>query len=323
MMRQVGLLVGLMLAARIGTADDKARGRDGSGSSGHSADVGARHHSSASSSSSSSGSGNSSSSSSAGSTSSDPTPAQRRHPRAGTGTGYAYGHYGYGQGYGYGYPYGSFYFGYPAYYYGYAGDPGYYGYPGYNGYPQPAAAYPPPYPEVGSLRLIVDPAKTRVYVDGYYAGVVDDFDGMFQRLHVSSGRHDVTLKLDGYRTHRFRVYVPVDHTIKLRYEMVRGQGEDADEVVGEPDVSARPAGYARLEGERDAGRLRVDVRPPDASIYVDAVFRGTARELDGMPMPPGRHHVEIVRPGYRTLERDIEIRPGESTDLRADLERSS
>ena len=335
MMRRALLLAALVLAARFGSADDKARSRDGSGSSGRSADVGARHHSSGASSSSSSASEHHGSSSAAPSGAPDPTPAQRRHPRAGTGTGYTYGH-GYHD-YGYGYPYsGSFYFGYPAYYYGYAGYPAYYGYPGYYGDPYYAAPYRYGYSNVGSLRLMVEPEKTRVYVDGYYAGVVDDFDGIFQRLHISTGRHDITLKLDGYRTHRFRVYVPVDHTLKLHYEMVRGQGEDPEDVVGEPDVSARPAGYARLGEEggyagaddavgpvpRDAGRLRVDVRPPDASIYVDAVFRGTARDLDGMPLPPGRHHSEIVRPGYRTLEQDVEVRSGEPTDVRADLERA-
>ena len=33
--------------------------------------------------------------------------------------------------------------------------------------------------------MLVDPAEARVYVDGYYAGTVDDFDGLFQRLNVS------------------------------------------------------------------------------------------------------------------------------------------
>ena len=84
---------------------------------------------------------------------------------------------------------------------------------------------------------------------------------------------------------------------------------------------ARPDGYARMED--DPGRLRLDVRPPDASIYLDGVFRGTARDVEALRVPPGRHRLEIVRPGYRTEERDVEVRPGETTDLRADLERSS
>ena len=34
----------------------------------------------------------------------------------------------------------------------------------------------------------------------YYAGIVDDFDGFFQRLTLPPGQHDITLYLEGYRT---------------------------------------------------------------------------------------------------------------------------
>jgi hypothetical protein len=349
MTRRALWVVALVLAARVAAPDGRARSRDGSGSSGHASDAGSRHHSTASSSSGSDrGSGRPAGSSSF----ADLTPAQQRHPRAGTGTGDRFGRFHYGgrpyayrsyyYGYGY-YPYDSFYyFGYPSYYYsGYYGyDPYYarrYGYGYGSGYESGyESGYG--YRDQGSLRVIVDPDRTRVYVDGYYAGIADDFDGIFQRLHVSPGRHDITLKLEGFRTHRFRVYVPVDHTIKLHYDMVRGSGDDAEEVVGQPDLVGRPAGYARLEDEDrddlardrddaraprgDVGTLRLDVRPSDASIYVDGAFRGAARDLDRLRLSPGLHHVEMVRPGFRTVERDVEIRPGETSDLRADLERS-
>ena len=355
MTRRALWVVPLVLAAQVVVAaDDKARSRDGSRSSGAS-DAGARHHAVSSSgrdrggaSSASSGGSNSGGSSSRGG--GDLTEAQRRHPRAGTGTGDRFGrfhYYGYGRpyayrsyyyGFGY-YPYDSYSFGYPSYYSGSYGYGSYYsGSYGYGPYYARRYGYGSGYGyrDTGSLRVQVDPEKTRVYVDGYYAGIADDFDGIFQRLHISPGRHDITLKLEGYRTHRFRVYVPVEHTIKLHYDMVRGSGDDAEEVVGQPDLEGRPAGYARLEDEdrdelardpegeraRDAGMLRLDVRPSDASIYVDGGFRGTARDLDRLRLSPGRHRIEMVRPGYRTVEREVDIRPGETSDLRADLDRS-
>ena len=56
--------------------------------------------------------------------------------------------------------------------------------------------YYPPYPYGGyriepesDLRFKVTPKEAAVYVDGYYAGVVDDYDGVFQRLHVTPGQH--------------------------------------------------------------------------------------------------------------------------------------
>ena len=72
-----------------------------------------------------------------------------------------------------------------------------------------------------------------------------------------------------------------------------------------------------------SGRLRVDIRPADASLYVDGAFRGTGRDATSLRLPAGRHRVEIVRPGYRTEEREVEVRTGETTQLEVDLERGS
>jgi PEGA domain-containing protein len=306
------------------SAQDHAQSRGG-GSSGSSA--GSSHPSSSSSGSShSSGSGSSGSSESG----SAITGAQARHPRPGTGSAY----YPRGGSYVYGSPYYYSPFGYYPYdlYYGFYGYSPYY-YSGFYGYSQ-GYYNRYRYGSVGSLRLLVEPPETAVYVDGYYAGTVDDFDGLFQRLHVSPGRHDLTLRLDGYQTQRLKVYVPVEETLKIHHKMVRGTGDAPELAIGVPDPRAdRYAERDREREEEDLGReadearrddraqLRVEVRPQDASIYVDGEFRGTARRVLSLSLPPGRHRVEIVRPGYRTFEREVDLRPGRTEDVTVDLER--
>jgi hypothetical protein len=220
--------MGLTAAPALVSAQDHAVPRGGGGGGSSSA---GEHHSGGGSSSSSSGSSSSSSSSSSGGSGSDSstpqTDAQRRHPRPGTGTG-DHGH----NNYYYGSPY---YYGDPYYYGAYAYAPFYYGGAyGYSPYYYSGHSH-----DGGSLRVIVDPVKTRVYVDGYYAGIADDFDGIFQRLSLPPGRHEISLKLDGYRTHKFRVYVPPGETLKLHHIMERGPGEDTDEVIGEPESYRR------------------------------------------------------------------------------------
>ena len=71
-----------------------------------------------------------------------------------------------------------------------------------------------------SLRVQVMPRDTEVYIDNYYAGTVDDFDGVFQRLHVEPGAHDITLYREGYRTVRQRIYLQPTGTFRLRYNMM-------------------------------------------------------------------------------------------------------
>jgi hypothetical protein len=67
--------------------------------------------------------------------------------------------------------------------------------------------------------------------------------------------------------------------------------------------------------------LRLSVWPRDASLYVDGEFRGTAREVTVLHLPPGRHQIEVVRPGFRPEERDLELVSGETRELTVRLQR--
>src|SRR4051794_31053515 len=117
-------------------------------------------------------------------------------------------------------------------YYPYYADPWY----GFQ-YPYPYPPYPYAYHAVApdsSVRLDVKPKNAEVYVDGYYAGIVDDFDGTFQRLRVEPGEHEIELYLDGYRTVHQKVYLTPDNTFKIKYEMERLAGGETPEPRPQP-----------------------------------------------------------------------------------------
>jgi PEGA domain len=81
------------------------------------------------------------------------------------------------------------------------------------------------------VKTQIKPNQTEVYVDGYYAGVADDFDGAFQRLHTSPGGHAVTLRLEGYRTVTQNIYVRPGSTYELTETMEKlAPGEVSDPV---------------------------------------------------------------------------------------------
>lgn len=73
----------------------------------------------------------------------------------------------------------------------------------------------------GDLRLKVSPRHASVYVDGYYAGVVDDFDGFFQRLTLEVGPHEIEVEAPGYGSQVFDVYVDPERTIDLHADLER------------------------------------------------------------------------------------------------------
>ena len=134
---------------------------------------------------------------------------------------YSYYYSPYYRGYGYwnpwGYGYGLGYFSYDPYLFGGIGDPGYYGGGGSSG----GGSYIQRYQGAGSLRLKIKPADAQVYIDGYYVGVVDSFDGVFQKLNVDAGPHRVELKAEGYETTDFEVVVTPGDTITYKGDMKR------------------------------------------------------------------------------------------------------
>ena len=71
----------------------------------------------------------------------------------------------------------------------------------------------------GDVRLQVRPRDAAVYVDGYYAGIVDDFDGVFQRLTLEVGPHRIELEAPGFEPQSFDIYVDPTRTVNLRSDM--------------------------------------------------------------------------------------------------------
>jgi hypothetical protein len=125
--------------------------------------------------------------------------------------GYGYYPYGYGA-----YPYGYGAFGLGYFYYNpyrwYSGfAPGFSTYSYYDGYRRPFSTF-----DIGELRLDVSPRHAQVYVDGYYAGVVDDYDGAFQALKLDAGTYRIEIRAPGFETLSFDVRITPGQ--KIRYQ---------------------------------------------------------------------------------------------------------
>jgi len=93
----------------------------------------------------------------------------------------------------------------------------------YNPYWADGAYYYYPYAGrgVADIKVAVTPKWAEVFVDGYHAGVVDDFNGAFSRLHTAPGGHVITLHLDGYRTVSRNIYVEPGSTFTMHDAMDR------------------------------------------------------------------------------------------------------
>ena len=71
----------------------------------------------------------------------------------------------------------------------------------------------------GAVKLKIKPRDAEVFVDGAYAGIVDEFDGALQSLKLNSGAYQIEVRKPGFDTLHYDVRVQPDHTVTLKDEM--------------------------------------------------------------------------------------------------------
>ena len=59
-----------------------------------------------------------------------------------------------------------------------------------------------------------------MFVDGYYAGLVDDFDGRLQGLQLETGGYKVEIRKPGWESLTFDIRVTPDRTTTYKAELI-------------------------------------------------------------------------------------------------------
>lgn len=75
--------------------------------------------------------------------------------------------------------------------------------------------------DIGEVRLRVMPREAQVFVDGYYAGVVDDYDGALQALRLESGPYHIKMVAPGYEPLEVDIRVSPGQRVTYRGELRR------------------------------------------------------------------------------------------------------
>ena len=216
---------------------------------------------------------------------------------------------------------------YAPYYYGYS--PGYYGYEGYGG----------ARPQFARLKTDVSPEEARVYLDGQYIGMADDFDGWPDYLYLGRGHYRLEFRLSGYESQTVEVDSRPGTTLKIDNKLRKAPGasrygsfQDAPKIEnvqrfwvkhrdraeaagpGAPGYGA-PRDRDRYSRESPADRDRDD----DGDYDVDA-----APEVDRQerPAPPAPAREDSWRDSRRPSDSSVRGRPGaaDRTRLRLKVE---
>ena len=166
-----------------------------------------------------------------------------------------------------------------------------------------------------AVKFDVKPKEAAVYVDGYYAGLVDDYDGAFQRLRTAPGGHEITLYLEGYRTHSEKVYLAADNTFKMKFRMEKLQAGDVAErpPAPQPPPQAGPNDEQGPPPLPPRGRVRRGPAYPYPPYPPNAPYPPNGPETAPAPGEAGRPADQGAPPpssGRGTLA--LSIQPGDA-----------
>jgi hypothetical protein len=201
--------------------------------------------------------------------------------------------------------------------------------------------YPYPYPYHYAYRIdyrsalrLQGPRDAEVYVDGYYVGTVDDFDGLTQRLYLEPGEHEIAVFKDGHRTRRELMLFRPGETYRLRVGLEALAPGDPSEPRPSPATSVAPAARqpprggppTRYRGQADElGTLSIRVQPADAEVFVfiDGEQWDWPADEDRLvvDVPEGTHRIEVQREGHQTYSTTVSVRRGQVTPVNVSLPR--
>lgn len=138
---------------------------------------------------------------------------------------------------------------------------------------------------VGTLRVTANVASSQLEVDGIDSGALDPS----KPIVLSAGRHVVGVLSTGYQPSRQTLLIAGQEQKTLNFKL-------------EP-----------LEGQ--LGHVRLQVEPLGVSVLLDGLELGKTPQLVELAVAPGKHQLELKRPGYRSVAREVTVPESGALDV--------
>ena len=143
-----------------------------------------------------------------------------------------------------------------------------------------------------------------VWLDDQYVGYVRDLQGK-GKLVTLPGEHRLRFQLIGFEDVERTVVVEPGEEKRYRLRML----EDTE---------------ASYPEKAETARIKLDVEPDEAVVFVDGKFVGPVERFDGrgIRMAPGTYDFTVALPGYQAFETQMTVTAGQTYELKTKLGRA-
>lgn len=158
------------------------------------------------------------------------------------------------------------------------------------------------------MKLNVSPEQARVFINGRYVGIADDWDdagGGSLLTFLADGRFRIRLAYPGRKDANIEIVV-AGNAVEDRVEVER------DLEKGTPDGPTGPEGKIARPDYQTTSLVRLAVEPPFATVSIDGRDMGPASrffEQDLQFREVGVYDLYLAAPGYQTRKVRILVSP--------------
>ena len=150
------------------------------------------------------------------------------------------------------------------------------------------------------VKVNVSPSQARVFLDGKYIGISDDWDG-------AGGGALLNFNFEG--NHRFRMAYPGYRDLVVEVQIRRNATQDQVEIErdlekGAPEGPLGPPGKFRRPHYKTVRGAVFNVDPPDATVNLDGKDLGPASNWATEELvldAPGVHEITLSAPGREPM----------------------
>jgi hypothetical protein len=150
----------------------------------------------------------------------------------------------------------------------------------------------------GATRLERDAG---VWIDGNYVGYVKELKGK-KKILLIPGKHQVVAREAGYSDFLRDIVVEPGQVQLISVQLFVLPGAQVPRVTS---------------------MLKLTIHPPRAAVFLDSNYVGHAGELGGsvhaLLVSPGKHHIKVELPGYRTFETEVDLIAGQKSEVKTSL----
>ncbi len=186
----------------------------------------------------------------------------------------------------------------------------------------------------------VQPDDAHILLNGRFIGETFEFSTPHSALELTSKNSEIVIKKEGYKEimidlHQYssrniviQLQMKEDHALipEIQKEKSVPKAEKPEYMVKtEPVKEPVTESKSQVESNLSANNIILEIQPADAAIYLNGKFWGIAPEtgkIENLRLKSGTYTLEVIKPGYQSSKRTIEIKGQKLIKITIKLEKT-